>query len=65
MHQNAVCTMAAVRLIHMHSCVDSILVNGVGELYCPGADFLTDQIVEGLKKPPSPPDMRVTDKGLV
>lgn len=50
-------------MFNLHSCVDSILVNGQGEVYCPGEKFLNDQIAPGLKDGPFPPDTKISDKG--
>ena len=45
------------------SCVDSILVNGVGAVYCPSLEFLENQTVPEIQAAFA--EDHVTDKGLV
>ncbi|PTB35116.1 multicopper oxidase [Trichoderma asperellum CBS 433.97] len=44
-------------------CLDSILVNGKGELYCPGQKFLESELAPGLVDDAFPPGTQVSDKG--
>ncbi|PTB62129.1 multicopper oxidase [Trichoderma citrinoviride] len=44
-------------------CLDSILVNGKGELYCPGQKFLQSELAPGLAQNGFPPGTEVSDKG--
>lgn len=44
-------------------CLDSILVNGVGNLYCPGQEFLQSELAPGLVEDAFPPGTEVSDKG--
>ncbi|KAL7898769.1 multicopper oxidase domain-containing protein [Trichoderma sp. SZMC 28014] len=44
-------------------CLDSILVNGKGELYCPGQKFLQSELAPGLVDDAFPPGTKVSDKG--
>lgn len=46
-----------------NSCLDSILVNGKGELYCPGQKFLQSELAPGLVDDAFPPGTKVSDKG--
>lgn len=46
-----------------NSCLDSILVNGKGELYCPGQKFLQSELAPGLVDDAFPPGTQVSDKG--
>lgn len=45
------------------SCLDSILVNGKGEVYCPGQKFLQSELAPGLVEDAFPPGTEVSDKG--
>jgi len=45
------------------SCVDSILINGKGSVYCPGQDFLVSHTSSFMKYALYP--SRVNDKGQV
>lgn len=47
----------------MISCVDSILINGKGSVYCPGVDFLIDQTSTYMKYGLFP--RQVNDKGYI
>lgn len=44
-----------------YSCVDSILVNGKGSVYCPGEEFLIEHTMSFIKWAIYP--LQVTDKG--
>ncbi|TWU70898.1 hypothetical protein ED733_001766 [Metarhizium rileyi] len=44
-------------------CLDSILLNGKGELYCPGQKFLQKELAPGLVEDAFPPGTEVSDKG--
>ncbi|KAK9446178.1 laccase [Metarhizium brunneum] len=44
-------------------CLDSILVNGKGEVYCPGQKFLQAELAPGLVEDAFPPGTEVSDKG--
>lgn len=46
-----------------NSCLDSILVNGKGEVYCPGQKFLQAELAPGLVDDAFPPGTEVSDKG--
>ncbi|KAF2093011.1 hypothetical protein NA57DRAFT_69387 [Rhizodiscina lignyota] len=44
-------------------CVDSILANGIGGVYCPPLSFLINQTQPGIKESAFPLGVHVTDKG--
>lgn len=44
-----------------YSCVDSILINGKGSVYCPGEDFLVNNTMDYMKWAIYP--RHVNDKG--
>ncbi|OJJ48194.1 hypothetical protein ASPZODRAFT_2123349 [Penicilliopsis zonata CBS 506.65] len=46
-------------------CVDSILVNGVGAVFCPPLDFLDNQTEPNVRRTAFGPDDHVTDKGCL
>lgn len=45
------------------SCVDSILVNGVGAVYCPTMEMLDAETNPGVRESAFGPDDHVSDKG--
>lgn len=47
------------------SCVDSILVNGVGAVYCPSMEFLDNQTEPNVRRTAFGPNDHVTDKGCL
>ncbi|KAI0008774.1 multicopper oxidase [Xylariaceae sp. FL0662B] len=46
-------------------CVDSILMNGQGGVYCPSQEFLIEQTAPGIAESAFPPGVHVTDKGCL
>lgn len=54
-----------IHLVATSSCVDSILVNGVGAVYCPPMDFLDNQTEPNVRRTAFGPNDHVTDKGCL